>query len=91
MKIVFSPKETLISKAQFSVSPIILDVIVDSALSQRLDYDEIVVGKKIASGGYGTVFKAEWRGIDVALKQLHSQEMTEEESQLLKLELDLME
>ena len=37
-------------------------------LSTRLDSDEIHLGKKVGQGGIGSVYRATWRGLDVAVK-----------------------
>ncbi|ELP93074.1 serine-threonine protein kinase, putative [Entamoeba invadens IP1] len=48
-----------------------LDLKVESALSTRLDLDEInLIRPPIGAGTFGTVFRAEWRGVDVAVKQM---------------------
>ena len=41
---------------------------VESQLSTRLDADEIELGPVLGVGGYGTVFRGSWRGVDVAVK-----------------------
>ena len=40
----------------------------ESQLSTRLDADEIAMGAVLGVGGYGTVFRGTWRGVDVAVK-----------------------
>lgn len=40
----------------------------ESQLSTRLDADEIAMGPVLGVGGYGTVFRGTWRGVDVAVK-----------------------
>jgi len=41
---------------------------VESKLSSKIDYNELKFGDKIGSGSFGTVFRGEWRGQDVAIK-----------------------
>lgn len=48
---------------------------VDSVMSQLLDYSELNIGKMVGSGGFGTVHKATWRGLPVAVKVLLSLKM----------------
>eukprot|EP00727_Mastigamoeba_balamuthi_P005074 m51a1_g14565 putative major vault protein (1512) ;mRNA; f:1049567-1056001 len=51
-----------------------IGVILESVLSWRLDYDELVVaGKPVGEGSYGVVYRGEWRGQEVAIKLLKSQ------------------
>lgn len=38
---------------------------IDSELSASIDYDEVEELGEVASGGFGTVYKAKWRGITV--------------------------
>jgi len=40
----------------------------ESQLSTRLDADEIEMGSVLGVGGYGTVYRGFWRGVDVAVK-----------------------
>ena len=40
----------------------------ESELSTRLDADDMELGQVLGVGGYGTVFRGEWRGLDVAVK-----------------------
>jgi serine/threonine protein kinase len=41
---------------------------VESQLSTRLDPDEVTTGKLLGAGSFGTVYRGEWRGVDVAVK-----------------------
>ncbi|KAH3763082.1 serine/threonine protein kinase [Pelomyxa schiedti] len=47
---------------------VVLPLVAAVQLSSRLDIDEIQVGAKIGQGAAGSVFRATWRGLDVALK-----------------------
>lgn len=67
-----------------------LEFTIDSELSASIDYDEVEEGAKLAAGGFGTVYKAKWRGITVALKKMHAQDITEEEKELYNREIRLM-
>lgn len=62
----------------------------DSELSPSIDYDELQIGDRIAKGGYGTVYKATWRGSEVAVKMLNTQEMVDEEREMVRREIRLM-
>lgn len=41
----------------------------------RIDYSSLTLGEPIGTGGFGVVFKGEYRGADVAIKKLKSQVM----------------
>ncbi|KAH3765839.1 TKL protein kinase [Pelomyxa schiedti] len=47
---------------------LVLPVSATVQLSTRLDSDEIMIGEKIGQGASGCVFKATWRGLEVAVK-----------------------
>ncbi|KAH3758890.1 [FeFe]-hydrogenase [Pelomyxa schiedti] len=51
-----------------------LPISAETKLSVRLDFDEINRQTQVGKGGYGSVFKAEWRGQEVAVKVLHNQD-----------------
>ncbi|PRP76453.1 protein kinase domain containing protein [Planoprotostelium fungivorum] len=64
---------------------------IESELSAFLDYDEVVLGDKLAGGAFGTVHKATWRDSEVAVKVLHNaDQMTTDERDLVKREIALM-
>lgn len=43
-----------------------LNLIVESQISHKLDFDEFEMGPEIGFGGYGKVYRATWRGQTVA-------------------------
>eukprot|EP00727_Mastigamoeba_balamuthi_P007048 m51a1_g2964 putative tyrosine protein (486) ;mRNA; r:688377-689938 len=54
---------------------LVLTLVLESVLSWRLDYDELLVsGMPVGEGSYGIVFRGEWRGQEVAIKLLKSQD-----------------
>jgi len=63
---------------------------IESELSTSLDFDEIKLDEPIASGGFGTVFKATWRDSEVAVKMLNIQDLTTDEREFVKREIRLM-
>jgi serine/threonine protein kinase len=63
---------------------------IESELSNQIDWNEIEIGSKIAKGGFGTVFKGTWRGSEVAVKLLNTQELVDEEKEMVKREMVLM-
>eukprot|EP01118_Nematostelium_gracile_P015667 TRINITY_DN6318_c0_g1_i4.p1 TRINITY_DN6318_c0_g1~~TRINITY_DN6318_c0_g1_i4.p1 ORF type:complete len:592 (+),score=163.12 TRINITY_DN6318_c0_g1_i4:150-1925(+) len=63
---------------------------VESELSASIDFDEIKMGDQLAKGGYGTVYKGEWRTTEVAVKVLNTQELIEEERENVRREITLM-
>lgn len=65
---------------------------IESELSSSIDFDEIIMGPKIAKGGFGTVYKATWRNATIALKMMNNNtdELVEEERQAVIREIKLM-
>jgi len=53
-------------------------------------YDELVMGKQIAKGSYGVVYKGNCRGVTVAIKVLHNQHLTANKLEELQNEVDIM-
>ncbi|KAL7716442.1 Serine-threonine protein kinase [Entamoeba marina] len=46
-----------------------LDLNIESALSTKIDYEEVnLIHPPIGSGTFGIVYRADWRGVDVAVK-----------------------
>jgi serine/threonine protein kinase len=62
----------------------------ESKLSSSIDFDELKIEHKIAAGGFGTVFKAKYRLLDVAVKKLHVQDLTPEDKNIFQREVKLM-
>jgi serine/threonine protein kinase len=65
------------------------------ALSKKyfwlVEYHEISLGQKIGEGGFGTVYRGSWRGIDVAVKFLKNPtELNEDDLSLFLHEISLM-
>jgi len=56
----------------------------------EIDFDELVMGHQLGLGGYGEVFKAEWKGTEVAVKMLASDVITREMIEDFKAEVRLM-
>lgn len=47
---------------------------VESKLTTKLDFDEVKLSlPPIGEGAYGTVYRGQWRGVDVAVKMLKVQ------------------
>eukprot|EP01087_Luapelamoeba_hula_P003949 TRINITY_DN138_c0_g2_i1.p1 TRINITY_DN138_c0_g2~~TRINITY_DN138_c0_g2_i1.p1 ORF type:complete len:1696 (-),score=223.93 TRINITY_DN138_c0_g2_i1:132-5219(-) len=42
-----------------------------------IDYDDMSMGKQIGMGSYGVVYKAKWKGVEVAAKRFVKQKMSE--------------
>jgi len=53
----------------------------------EIDFDELVMGHQLGLGGYGEVFKAEWKGTEVAVKMLASDVITREMIEDFKAEV----
>jgi serine/threonine protein kinase len=47
----------------------------------RVRYSDLKIGDKIGSGGFGAVYRGEWRGTEVAVKKLFKSDMSEEFAQ----------
>lgn len=44
----------------------------------EIDYDELEVGEQLGAGGYGQVYKAMWKGTEVAVKLMASERVNKE-------------
>lgn len=57
----------------------------DDGTGWRVKYEDIDVGQKIGSGGFGAVYRGRWRGTDVAIKKLFKSDLNEEFAQEVSL------
>jgi hypothetical protein len=55
-----------------------------------IDFSEIELKERIGIGGFAEVFKAEWRGTEVAVKKLLPNKQTKESIEEFKVEIDMM-
>lgn len=55
----------------------------------EIDPDELEVGEHLGQGGYGTVYRAKWRGTEVAVKMVPSDKVTREMERSFKEEVSL--
>jgi len=62
----------------------------ESDLSTSIDFDEIRLLSRIGQGSFGVVFRAAWRGQDVAVKMLVQQEHNEVELKDFRREVALL-
>ncbi|EFA85865.1 putative transmembrane protein [Heterostelium album PN500] len=62
----------------------------ESMLSTYLDYEEIQIGDPIGSGGYGSVFRSKWRGLEVAVKVIRTKHCSADVVKEVERECDLM-
>ncbi len=65
------------------VAAIIIVLVVTSRLAQKkeewhIDHEELEMGEKLGEGGFGEVYKATWKGTEVAVKVLSSKNVTKE-------------
>jgi predicted Ser/Thr protein kinase len=44
----------------------------------EIDYDELEIGDILGSGGFGEVYRAMWKGTEVAVKVMASEKATKE-------------
>lgn len=51
----------------------------ESKLNSQINYNEIEFGKELGRGAFGIVFRAKWRLIDVAVKKLLTNQLTEKQ------------
>jgi hypothetical protein len=53
----------------------------------KIDADELEMGEQLGAGGYGTVYRAKWRGTEVAVKMMPSDQITREMERNFKEEV----
>ena len=56
----------------------------------RIDASEIKLGKQIGAGNFGTVYRGEWNGMSVAIKQLHADVVSSAEKDAFTAEAERM-
>ncbi|AQN68650.1 protein tyrosine kinase (PTK) family protein [Saudi moumouvirus] len=56
----------------------------------EVDFDEIELGESLGTGGFGTVYKATWKGTEVAVKVISSQNITKNMEQAFYDEIRVM-
>ncbi|PRP80852.1 coiled-coil domain-containing protein [Planoprotostelium fungivorum] len=63
---------------------------IESQLSTSIDYDEIEFLGEISRGAWGSVHRAKWREIEIAVKKLHIQELTPEQNEEVLREQNIL-
>ncbi len=56
----------------------------ESNFTEELDFSEIQFDQKIGEGSFGSVHRAKWRGLTVAVKAFFFKEDFEQERHILK-------
>jgi len=67
--------------------------ILESTISTQdweIPYDDLKIGPKIGAGGFGIVYKGEWRGAVVAIKKLKQQQLTQSQLAEFRHEASIM-
>ncbi|CAI5998003.1 unnamed protein product [Closterium sp. NIES-65] len=71
-----------------------MDVLMDGRIMDigeaEIDWNDIEMGERVGAGSFGTVYRAEWAGCDVAVKVLINQDMQEEQLLEFKREVVIM-
>jgi hypothetical protein len=83
-------KDSKQEKEEIPVTKIWQDVASTTSLSWIIDYEELEIQEVIGTGGFGEVYKGLWRGTEVAVKKMKSDEMTEEEVRCFMDEIQMM-
>eukprot|EP01105_Mastigella_eilhardi_P022465 TRINITY_DN5525_c0_g1_i5.p1 TRINITY_DN5525_c0_g1~~TRINITY_DN5525_c0_g1_i5.p1 ORF type:complete len:546 (+),score=95.78 TRINITY_DN5525_c0_g1_i5:718-2355(+) len=69
-----------------------LQLMLESKLSTKLDFEEITLQDLLGEGGYGVVYKGNWRGQEVAVKVVKNQEVLHQSTREVFLrEVEAME
>jgi preprotein translocase subunit YajC len=53
----------------------------------EIDAEELEIGDQLGAGGYGTVYRAKWRGTEVAVKMMPGEQVTREMERNFKEEV----
>jgi hypothetical protein len=61
-----------------------------TSASTDVKWSELTIREKIGQGGFGVVYKGEWKGMAVAVKKVFSEEMDERELESFRMETEIM-
>jgi len=64
--------------------------ITDLPFEWEIPYEELTLGKKLGEGAFGIVYKAKWRGIAVAVKELKYQNLNDEVLEEFRKEISIL-
>lgn len=61
-----------------------------SVATSDVHWEDLIIHEKIGQGGFGVVYKGEWKGRNVAVKKVYSEEMEDRELESFRMETEIM-